>query len=417
MSVDEFLNRDRPWTRSRQWLKAAAAITPPGSQTNAKRPTELLMGAGPNYFARADGCRVWDIDDNEYVDFCAALGPIILGHRYAPVEEAVTAQREKGVIFSLPSPLEAELAGRLVELFDWASWARFFKSGSDANSAAVRVARAHTGRDMVLSCGYNGWDEWWVAKFHNTKGWARTDGVPKVLGELVRDVGYAGIPQLEQLFDQYGDQIACIIAVPAFEDRPLDVQFLRRARQLTDQHRCLLIFDEVKTGFRLSLHGAGSIAGVEPDISTFAKAVANGYPIAALLGRKYLGEMLNRCMITGTYNGELLSMAAAMATLDCLQNGDVYSHLQRLGASFMGQMRQLADGTGLPIRVDGHPAVFCLVFEGDDEQRCQQLHNRFYLSLMRQGVYSRGSFELSYSHGDQEVEIALEATKRALAKL
>lgn len=174
----------------------------------------------------------------------------------------------------------------LVELFDWASWARFFKSGSDANSAVVRIARAHTGRDMALSCAYNGWDEWRVAKFHNTKGWARTDGVPKVFGELVRDVGYAGIPQLEQLFDQYGDQIACIIAVPAFEDRPLDVQFLRRTRQLTDQHRCLLIFDEAKTGFRLSLHGAGSMSGVEPDISTFAKAVANGYPIAALLGGK-----------------------------------------------------------------------------------------------------------------------------------
>ncbi|MAE68132.1 MAG: hypothetical protein CMJ18_28110 [Phycisphaeraceae bacterium] len=417
MSVDEFINRERTWMRSASMLPRAARLTPPGSQTNAKAPLELQLGAGPNFFERADGARVWDVDGNEYIDFQAALGPIILGHRHPVIDKAVSEQLQRGVLFSLPCPLEARLAGTLVSIFGWAAWARFFKSGSDANTAAVRLARARTGRSVIISCAYNAWDDWWLGKHLEAPSWARTAGVPANLAGLVHDVPYGDTSALELLVERHADDLAGLVLAPALEDRPLDATFLRRARELADAHGAVLVLDEVKMGFRLGLRGGHGIADVEPDLAVFAKAMANGYPIAALVGTEPLAEDLRRTFITGTYNGEMLSMAAAVATLEILQQGEVYDHLHDLGTTFMADLARVVRETGLPARVGGHPAVFCLVFDRADDDRSRALQRRFFVELIRQGVFSCGSFELSAAHRREDVEIAITAARRTAQRV
>ncbi|MCL6648799.1 MAG: aminotransferase class III-fold pyridoxal phosphate-dependent enzyme, partial [Chloroflexi bacterium] len=254
-------------------LKARAARRIPTlAQTFSKAPTQFVQGVAPVYLERGAGSHVWDVDGNEYIDYPMALGPVILGHNEPAVTAAAIAQLERGIAFSLPHPLELELAELLVEVIPCAEMVRFGKNGSDATSGAIRAARALTGRDLIACCGYHGWQDWFIGTT------SRSRGVPAAVRALTRVFRYNDLASLEQVFAEHPGQVAAVILEPVGVVPP-QPGFLEGVRELAHRHGALLIFDEVVTGFRLALGGAQQLFGVTPDLACFGKALGNGFPV------------------------------------------------------------------------------------------------------------------------------------------
>ena len=391
--------------------KRARHLMPWGTQTNAKRPVEALAGEMPRFFERADGCRLQTPEGRWYVDYRSALGPIILGYRHEAVEAAVREQMEKGVLFSMASPIEVEVAERLVDAVPGLEQVRFMKTGNDANSAAVRLARAFTKRDHLVTCGYHGYGDWFACGT-GAPSVAGATGVPAVLDTLVTRVAYGDVGALEDVFERRGDVIAGLIMVPYDWGEVVARAFVERARALTERHGSLLLFDQVLTGFRLALGGAQAYFGVVPDLSTYAKALANGYPLSAFGGRRDVMETLYRVVITTTYAGETLSLAAA--TLDVMRREPVVEHVWAMGERLCRGFDAAAARLRLEARSYGLPPAVQFRFSPDvaAEERAQLVFAR---ELYRRGVFASTPFLLSYAHRPADVDETVEAMVEALA--
>jgi glutamate-1-semialdehyde 2,1-aminomutase len=268
----------RTYHNSEKLLERALRTIPLGSQTFSKSKTQYPLGVSPFFIQRGLGSRVWDVDANEYIDFINSLAAITLGYQDPDVDSAVVAQLRQGVIFSLPHPIEMEVAEKIVELVPCAEMVRFGKNGSDATAGAVRLARAFTGRDHVAVCGYHGWQDWYIAST------ARNRGVPVATKALTHTWSYNDIASLEKVFQTFPQDIAAVMLEPMnlVEPQP---GFLQAVKELAHKHGALLIFDETVTGFRYAIGGAQQAFGVTPDLATFGKGLANGYPISAIAGR------------------------------------------------------------------------------------------------------------------------------------
>ncbi|MGH8562644.1 MAG: aminotransferase class III-fold pyridoxal phosphate-dependent enzyme [Gammaproteobacteria bacterium] len=265
------------------WARAQGLV-PAGTQTLAKGPTQFSRGVAPKYLARGSGARVWDVDGNEFLDFNMGIGPIILGYCHPVVDEAIRRQLEDAITFSLMHPLEVELAELLREVVPHAESVRFSKTGCDATSAAVRLARAYTGRERVLCCGYHGWHDWYIAVTD------RAAGIPAATAELTATFRYNDIDSVLSALDT---DTACVILEPFTFEREQN-GFLAELRRLCDRDGALLIFDEMWTGFRSALGGAQAFLGVRSDLSLFSKAMANGMPISAVTGRRDVMSLLEK---------------------------------------------------------------------------------------------------------------------------
>jgi glutamate-1-semialdehyde 2,1-aminomutase/spore coat polysaccharide biosynthesis protein SpsF len=248
-----------------------------------------------------------------------ALGPIILGHNYPSVTDAVMQQMQDGTTFSLPHPLEVELAEMLVDIIPCAEMVRFAKNGSDATSGAVRLARAYTGRDIIACCGYHGWQDWYIGTT------TRNRGVPKVVQELTVPFEYNNIESLKRIFSEHPGQVAAVIMEPFGVEEPRD-GFLQEVRDLALHDRALLIFDEIITGFRLALGGAQEYFGITPDLACLGKAMGNGYPIAAVVGPSEIMQLFDEVFFSFTFGGETVSLAAAIATISEMRQKDVIGY-------------------------------------------------------------------------------------------
>ena len=351
-----------------------------------------------------------------FTDYRMALGPILLGYRHPEVDAALRAQLEKGVLFSMASPVELEAAERLVAVVPGLEQVRFMKTGNDANSAAVRIARAFTGRDHLVTCGYHGYGDWFAcgtgaqpALFDR-----ENNGVPEALDALVTRVAYGDTEALEAVFAQRGEEIAAVIMVPYDWGEEVATGFARRARALTRQHGSLLLFDQVLTGFRLALGGAQAYLGVTPDLSTYAKALANGYPLSAFGGRRDVMETLYRVTITTTYAGETLSLAAAAATLDVLAREPVVEHLWAMGRRLRDGFDAAAADVGLEARSYGLPPAVQIRFSPHAETDVQA-QETFARELYRRGIFASRPFLLSYAHQPADIDETVEAMRQALA--
>jgi glutamate-1-semialdehyde 2,1-aminomutase/spore coat polysaccharide biosynthesis protein SpsF len=333
-------NKVPVFERSNQFFSRAVESIPLASQTFSKSYQQWVKGASPLFLERGKGARVWDIDGNEYIDFVLALLPVVLGYRDPDVDAAISAQLERGIVFSLASPLEVELAERLKTHIPCAERVRFGKNGSDATTAAIRLARAFTGRDKVLLCGYHGWHDWYIGTT------TRSEGVPAAIKALSAVFPYNDADALEQALKREPNAIAAVILEPSGAVSPLP-GFLERVRELTARHGAVLIFDEIVTGFRVSLGGAQAHYGVTPDLATFGKAMANGMPISAILGRADIMDRMADVFISSTFGGETLSITAAIATIDKMARLDVTTRLWRLGSALASRFNALADKSGL----------------------------------------------------------------------
>ena len=394
---------------SQRLLARAAGLIPAYTQTLAKGPTQYVQGVAPAYLRRGQGCRVWDVDGNEFVDYTMGVGPLSLGYAYPAVDAAIVRQLADGITFSLMHPLEVELAERLRHLVPNAEMVRYAKTGAEATSAAVRLARAFTGRDKVLCCGYHGWHDWYIGVL------GRSAGVPQAVQDLTRTFAYNNPSSLRAAIDH---DTACVILEPMTFELPAE-GFLAEVQAICRQYGALLIFDEMWTGFRLALGGAQETFDVTPDLACYSKAIANGMPLAVLTGRADVMRLLDQdVFFFSTFGGEALSLAAALATLDVMQTHDVPAFMAQQGAKLQIGYNQLAAELGLDqiTRCVGHPSRTMVAFDGSagDPLLLKSLMQQ---ELLRRGVLWSGFHNVSFSHGDTEIEATLAAYHEALAVL
>ncbi len=407
-------DRPLPTITASEALYARARRRIPGvTQTLAKGPGQYVRGVAPKYLQRGRGSHVFDVDGNEYIDFNMAIGPISLGYGHPAVDQAIRAQLEDGITFSMMHPLEVEVAELVHLVVPGADMVRFSKTGADVTSAAVRVARAFTGRDKVLCCGYHGWHDWYIATTD------RRAGVPDEVAGLTHTVAYNDIASVEQALDH---DTACVILEPTVFEEPRR-GYLDQLLRLCHGRGALLIFDEMWTGFRCALGGAQQRFGVTADLACFSKAIANGMPLSVLTGRGDVMRLLEKDLFFyTTFGGEALSLAAARATIEVMRAEDVPAQLERQGLKLKQGYNDLVRELGLDdfTRCTGMGCRSLVVFESKglaakaEPLVCKSLMQQ---ELFRRGVLWSGFHNLCLAHDDADVAHLLGAYRESLAVL
>jgi glutamate-1-semialdehyde 2,1-aminomutase len=394
----------RTFDASMKYLERAERVIPLGSQTFSKSRTQYPYGVSPYFIRRAKGSHVWDIDGNEYVDFVSSLASITLGYNDPDVTQAVREQLDDGVIFSLPHPIEAEVAELICEMVPCAEMVRFGKNGSDATSGAIRLARAFTERDRVAVCGYHGWQDWYIGST------ARHRGVPQATRDLTHTFTYNDLSSLQKLLDEHPREFAAVILEPMNVTAPAP-GFLEGVKALATQHGALLVFDETITGFRYANGGAQALFGVTPDLATFGKGLANGYPVSAVAGRRDVMKLMEEIFFSFTFGGETLSLAAAKATLLKLQREPVVQTLTARGEAVMAGAKRIIDGAGLGdvFTVSGHPTWSFLNIRDARGATAFEIKTLWMQELLQRGVLSVGTHNVSYAHTQADVALLLDA--------
>lgn len=375
----------------------------PGAIAGIRRPYNFVPGEYPIYFDRAKGGKVTDVDGNEYIDMLCAYGPIIMGHCEEEIDNVVIDQmRNKGFCFSLTQPVQNKLAEKLIELIPSAEMAVFVKTGSDATSVAIRVARANTERTKVVRCGYHGWHDWCV----EVKG-----GIPKKLWEDTYEFHYNNLEELEDIMKQHGDDMAAIIITPVGHPLAEKVQmpkpgFLEGVRALADKYGTVLIFDEIRSGFRFDLGGAQKVFGVTPDLSVFGKAMANGYPIGAVVGKEqYMKVLADKVFLSSTFFPNSLEQTAALKTIEILERDNILDKIKVKGNMFGARLDEIAKNCGFDVDISGVPLMPFITFNKDSEGRYKKLRPAFYTELIRRGVFLQPYHHgyIAYRHSDEDI--------------
>ena len=381
---------------SERHLKRSELTIPLGSQTFSKSRTQYPVGISPLYIDRAKGCHVWDIDGNKYIDLVSSLASITLGYNNKKVNKAVKAQLQKGVIFSLPGTIEAEVAEMICELVPSAEMVRFGKNGTDATSAAVRLARAYTGKNRVLVCGYHGWQDWFIGST------TRNKGVPKSVSDLTETFDYNNIQSFKTALSA-GD-VACVVMEPMNLNYP-NPGFLEEIRETTLHLGIVLIFDETITGFRFSSGGAQKLFGVVPDLSTFGKGLANGFPLSAVVGKKEIMMEMEEIFFSGTFGGELLSLSSAKEVLKMHLRDEICESLSQRGLGLEKLMNEAIELNGLSdvLTISGHPTWKFLNWHGAHKYSIAQLKTYFLQECFRRGLIVLNTHNITLAHSQKVI--------------
>ena len=400
------------YNQSLSMLERALEVIPLASQTFSKSVTQFPEGVSPHFIVRGDGSRVWDIDGNEYIDFVNGLAAVTLGYNDPDVTEAVERQLRDGVTFSLAHPLEVGVAERIVEMVPSAEMVRFGKNGSDATTGAIRLARAFTGRDEIALCGYHGWHDWYIGTT------TRHLGVPASTRALSHTFAYNDLDSLEAILEERDSLVAAVILEPMNIEYP-DDGFLAGVRDLAHEHGALLIFDETITGFRFSTGGAQELFGVYPDLSTFGKGLANGFPVSAVVGRKDVMKLMEDVFYSFTFGGEALSLAAAAAVLDKIKREPVLETIAVRGSHVVDRVRQSIVDHGLAgtVSISGHPSWSILAFDDVESYTSFDLKTLFLQEMFARGILIIGSHNMSYAHTDADVDVLIAAYNDVLGTI
>ena len=402
----------RPLAQSQEWLARAKRVIPGCAQTFSKGYTQYVQGVAPVFLQRGKGCRVWDVDGNEYIDYVQGLLPNILGYAHDEVNAAAAAQLSEGHSFSLPHPLEVQLAERLTRLIPCAEMVRFGKNGSDATSGAVRAARAFTGRDRIACCGYHGWQDWYIGST------TRNAGVPVAVRQLTHPFVYNDLASLEKLFNEYRGEFAAVIMEPVNFVEPLP-DFLAGVKEMAHRHGALLIFDEICSGFHFGLGGAQKLFGVTPDLACFGKAMGNGFPIACVVGRADIMQIFSEIFYSFTFAGEVASMAAAMKVLDILECTDALAVIEANGRTLQDGVNTMAKEAGLGARIKaiGRPQWSLLKFTEENGADSQVLKNLFQQEAMKRGVLLLVTHNMTAAHDGRAIHETLEVYAEVIKTL
>jgi glutamate-1-semialdehyde 2,1-aminomutase len=401
-------NNDYPdITKSDELYKRALDLIPCVTQTLAKGPTQFVKGIAPKYLMRGKGSHVWDVDGNEYIDFNMGIGPLSLGYSYDKVDEAIKKQLEDSITFSLMHPLEVEVAQLINKVVPNAESIRYSKTGADITSAAVRVARAYTGREKVLCCGYHGWHDWYISVTD------RNRGIPEANKDLTFTFNYNDI---QSVIDSIESETACVILEPFVFEEPKD-NFLQKLKDVCTENGTLLIFDEMWTGFRIALGGAQEYFGVDADLACFSKAVANGMPIAILTGRKDVMQLFEKdVFFFTTFGGETLSLAAAKATIEEIRDRSVPAYLARQGKKLKNGYNEIVNELEIDYsKCTGYDCRSIITFDAAKSgQNPLELKSLVQQEMIKRGILWGGFHNMSFSHSDEDIEYTLKAYQDVL---
>ena len=400
-------------TKSRELFEQALTLIP-GGVLGARKPGDFINGEYPIFLDTGKGCRLIDVDGNEFVDFLCGYGPIILGYCEKEVDEAVYKQiKEKGFCFSLTQKFQNELAKKLTQIVPSSEMSIFLKTGSDATSASIRIARAHTKKLKVMRCGYHGWHDWCV----EMKG-----GIPSKFYEDVFEFQYNNLEQLEELMATHGGETAAIIKTPFGHPNHQKMQepnpgFLEGARQIADKYGAVLIYDEIRTGFRLSMGGAQKLYGVTPDLTVLGKAMANGYPISVVTGKKdIMMAAESKLFISSTFFPNSEAFVAALKTIEILERDDVLEDIWEKGKMLMKGIQALIDKYDIGAELTGVAPMFYITFKKDDTGAYKGKRKDFYTQLIRKGFFFTPFHHayISYRHTKADLDLTLNAINESL---
>ena len=397
------------FTKSQELLNRELQVSPLAAQTFSKSYRYFCQGIAPSYMDYGEGCYIYDVDGNKFIDYMCALGPITVGYNEPSVNEAVIKQVNKFASGSLQSELEVELAEKLCQIVPCAEMVRFVKNGGDATTAAIRLARAFTGREMVLMSGYHGMHDWSIGASENHKG------VPEAVRKLTINFAYNDLEDLESKLKQH--EVAAVILEPVQSNGPQE-GFLQGVKELAHKYGALLIFDEVVSGFRYALGGGSEMFGVVPDLAAFGKGMANGYPISAVAGRKDILQQIEQgVFVSTTFGGDSISMAAALATIKILEQPGFYEHITKIGTIQREGIEKLIHKYKLEdvLAVSGLPAHAGVSFEGHGSLSYLDIQSVYSQTMIENGILVFAIYNLNKSHTEKEASAYLKATDEAFA--
>jgi glutamate-1-semialdehyde aminotransferase len=401
-------------SKSQRLFEEATALVP-GGVLGARKPADFIDGEYPIFLETGTGCRLTDVDGNEFIDFLCGYGPIILGYREEEVDEAVYKQiRDKGFCFTLTQKYQNVLAKKLTELVPCSEMSIFLKTGSDATTASIRIARAYTNKLKVMRCGYHGWHDWCV----EMKG-----GIPSKFYEDVFEFKYNDLDQLKDLMATHGGETAAIIMTPFGHPNHQKMQipkpgFLEGVREIADEYGAVLIYDEIRTGFRLSMGGAQKLYGVTPDLSVLGKAIANGYPISVVTGKKdVMMASADKLFISSTFFPNSDAFVAALKTIEILERDNVLDNIWEKGARFMKKIQAVIDKHDVGAELTGVAPMFYITFEKDASGSYKRKRRDFYTQLIRRRFFFSPHHHayISFRHTEEDLELTLKAIDESLA--
>ena len=410
--MENKLNLDKSYALYHQSLKLI-----PGHSLGVRRPQFYIDEEYPLFLKSGNGGRVCDVDGNEYIDLICGYGPLILGHQEKEIDDAVIEKlRTDGYCFAMTHEMQLELAQKLVEIIPSAEMCLFGKTGSDVTTTAIRIARHVTKRNKILRCGYHGWHDWCVA------------GKAGILSKAYEDIlpfPYGDLETLEVLMKTHGNDTAGVIITPVEHDLNIPVKdpdsgYLEGVKDLAEKYGALLIFDEIRTGFRYHMGGAQAWYGVTPHLSAFGKALANGFAISALVGKKeYMQAVVDDVYISATYFSDGLAQLASMKTIEILERENVPQALREKGNAFGECVESLIEQSKMPCRYSGKPFMPYFTFHSGDDAMDRRLRDIFYTSLIRNRILIGPNHHgyIAHRHTDEDLKIVLEAVEEALVDI
>lgn len=392
-------------TESDLLYQRALGLIPSVTQTLAKGPAQYVNGVAPKYLKKGKNAHVWDVDGNQFIDLNMGIGPLSIGYSIPEIDDAIRAQLDDGITFSMMHPLEVEVAELIRDVVPNTESVRYSKTGADVVSAAVRLSRAFTKKNKILCCGYHGWHDWYIAVTD------RNNGIPKIIEDLTFTFNYNDI---ESVKDSIDDDVACIILEPFVFQAPTN-DFLQELRKLCDEKGILLVFDEMWTGFRVSLGGAQEYFGVRADLAVFSKAVANGMPLAILTGRADIMALLDKdVFFYTTFGGEALSLAAAKATIEYMRKHDVQRVIADKGKRLREGYNEIASSLGMDYTVcSGFDCRTIITFDASAGNPLE-LKSLVQQEMIKRGVLWGGFHNVSFSLTDSDIDHILAAYAEVL---
>ena len=398
------------FSRSQQLMAEGRELVAGFTQSMMKKPEQFALGRFPVYLQSGAGAEVTDVDGNRYIDYICGLGANALGHNHPAVVKAITDNLASGIIHSLPTPVEITAARALTEIIPGAEQVRFFKTGADANSAAVRLARFITGKEKIVTVGYNGWHDHYMFD---------TPGVPEIIQRYTSRMPLF-TPQDEQplldLIANENEQLAAVLLSVPY-NRPLQTNFVHKLRNLCKDKGVLFIFDEVVTGFRLALGGAQEFFDVQADMVTLSKGLAAGMPLSAVVGRRELMEQMEKLQVSTTFGGEMLSLEVCRAAINEYRNSNYIEHIAKLGRQLKDGVNAIAAELGTPLTVVGYDAIPMFLFSRNPQEHVK-LAEPFVAEMAARGVLLRRDVNfISSAHTITHIEHTIAAVKGALVAM
>lgn len=402
--------------------KKAKKLIPGMTQLLSKRPDLYSEGIWPAYFDKANGCEIWDLDGNHYIDMSiGGIGANVLGYVDEDVNKAVIEAVQKGNSTSLNCLEEVELAELMCELHPWAGKCRFARTGGEAMAVAVRIARASTGKDKIAFCGYHGWHDWYLAANVGTENalgehliaGLKPTGVPKALKGTALPFSFNQLEELQNIASEHGSDLGVIVMEPIRNVEPTR-EFIDGVRKIADEVGAVLIVDEISAGFRYNTGGAHLKFGIQPDIAVFSKALGNGYPVAAVIGKDSIMDAAQDSFISSTYWTERIGSVAALATIKKHRRLDVGSYLLNLGLTVQKGWQSRAEKNGIAIHVGGFPQMAHFSFEVDEPL----VYKAYFIQeMLLKGFLASTSFYSMYAHKMSHIELYLNAVDEVFANM